>query len=406
MENMAHFLLILTSNAYQRSENRNMTHKTDISHLKPQTIWQRFVTPVQIRDGHDNFFTPLRLLMAFLVVIGHASVIANRDLNAEPHLFFDYGFSYLAVNVFFIASGFLVTKSMTYRGDIEDYSSARLLRIYPALIAHLLFVMFVIGPLSTSLPIWEYLTHSDVWKQPLLVLTFLNTDVILPGVFTGNEEQFASAPLWTLRYELIAYVLTAFVFALGLMRRKWMILAQFILPSIAWLVTKELGIFETLSGTVQNCLRFGVAYGLGATFFAYKDRIKFHLLGFIIVTLLAFLLGNTPSVEISTNLFLGYGLMLLAYMKAPKFSALQKIPDISYGVYIYHWCLLQLFFQWFPALSMWALLAIAVPVTIAISTLSWYWVEKPCLRAKIKLAQGLRFGKTRKPFNRGRILLD
>ena len=70
-----------------------------------------------IRDGHDNFFTPLRLIFASLVVFGHAFAVALRDSSLEPHILYHYTFSYLAVNLFFIASGFLVTKSMVYRGD-------------------------------------------------------------------------------------------------------------------------------------------------------------------------------------------------------------------------------------------------------------------------------------------------
>jgi len=85
-----------------------------------------------IRDGHDNFFTPLRLIFASLVVFGHAFVVALRDISAEPHILYHYTFSYLAVNLFFIASGFLVTKSMVYRGDTPSFISARALRIFPA----------------------------------------------------------------------------------------------------------------------------------------------------------------------------------------------------------------------------------------------------------------------------------
>jgi len=103
-----------------------------------------------IREGHDNFFTPLRLLFASLVVIGHAFVIAERDPTMEPQVLYHYTFSYLAVNLFFIASGFLVTKSMAYRGDTPSFISARALRIFPALIVHVLFIMFVIGPLATK----------------------------------------------------------------------------------------------------------------------------------------------------------------------------------------------------------------------------------------------------------------
>lgn len=161
---------------------------------------------VKIRDGHDNFFTPLRLLFATLVVIGHAYAVALRDPMSEPHVFYHYTFSYLAVNLFFIASGFLVTKSMLYRGDVAEYSSARLLRIYPGLLVHVLFVMFIIGPLATSLSLGEYFTHMDFLKQPFVVLSFISAQMWLPGVFENNAEHMASAPLWTLRYEILAYI--------------------------------------------------------------------------------------------------------------------------------------------------------------------------------------------------------
>lgn len=94
---------------------------------------------VHVRNGHDNFFTPLRLIFALLVMIGHAFAIAHGDADREPQVFFHYTFSYLAVNLFFITSGFLVTKSMLYRGDSPAFVSARVLRIFPALAVHVFF---------------------------------------------------------------------------------------------------------------------------------------------------------------------------------------------------------------------------------------------------------------------------
>jgi len=155
-----------------------------ISDIKNHKYLPALFNSVKIRDGHDNFFTPLRLIMALLVMVGHAYVVALRDLSAEPNIFLHYTFSYLAVSCFFIASGFLVTKSILYRSNVRDYSAARLLRIYPGLIIHVLFLMFVIGPLSTTLPIWDYLTHIDVWKQPLLILTFFDIKTQMDGFDT------------------------------------------------------------------------------------------------------------------------------------------------------------------------------------------------------------------------------
>ncbi len=361
---------------------------------------------MRIREGHDNFFTPLRVMMALLVVTEHAMIVGMNDITAGAYIFFGYGLSYLAVNLFFITSGFLVTKSMTYRADLPEYSSARILRIYPALIIHVAFVLFLIGPLATTLPLWDYLTHPDVWKQPFLVLSFINSDMILPGAFLTNHEQLAAAPLWTLRYELMAYLVTALAFSLGLMRRKWMILAQFILPGLAWLLCKETGLYDHLPATAQNALRFAIAYGLGAAIFAYRDRLNFHIFGFICIILLAVLCNRINAMEIAVNVMLAYGLMLVAFAKAPRFEGLQKLSDVSYGIYIYHWGLLQLAFYWWPHLNPLTLFALIAPLSYAIAYASWHFVEKPALKAKKRFAEHLRFGRKPSKIEGRKLLRD
>jgi len=168
---------------------------------------------------------------------------------------------------------------MLYRGDVAEYSSARFLRI----------------------------------------------------------EHMGSAPLWTLRYEILAYIGTAIIFSLGLLKKKWMVLAQFILPSIAWVVAHGFGVFELMPGTVQNMMRFGIAYGLGATIYAYRERLSFHVLGFPLVIGLAMLTSKLQIFEVTMNIMLAYFVMWAAYIKAPKLNFLQKLSDVSYGLYIYHW---------------------------------------------------------------------
>jgi len=361
---------------------------------------------VKIRDGHDNFFTPLRLLFATLVVIGHSFAIALRDPMSEPQLFFHYTFSYLAVNLFFIASGFLVTKSMLYRGDVAEYSSARVLRIYPGLIVHMLFVMFIIGPLATSLNLGEYFTHIDFLKQPFVVLSFLSAQMYLPGIFESNAEQMGSAPLWTLRYELLAYIGTAVLFSLGLLKKKWMALAQFIVPSMAWVAAHGLGVYENIPGTIQMLLRFGIAYGLGAAIYAYRDRLSFHALGIPLMIGLAGLTSKLQVFEVTMNLMLAYMVMWAAYVRAPKLNFLQKLSDISYGIYIYHWCILQLVFMWMPKLSVAALFLITLPITFILASLSWHFVEKPMLTHKKGFSKYLRFGRKKPSYDAKAMLAD
>lgn len=370
--------------------------------LKHEVMRSRFA----IRDGHDNFFTPLRLLFASLVVIGHAYAIGLRDSTLEPEVFYQYTFSYMAVNMFFIASGFLVTKSMVYRGDTPSFMSARILRIFPALIIHVLFVMLIIGPLATNLPLKTFFSSPDWYLQPIKVLTFAKTNMTMPGVFETNGEPFGSAPLWTLRYEVLAYIGTLAVFSLGLLRRKYMVLAQFVLPSMGWIILQQLDIFSALPATFENMFRFGIAYGLGATIYAYRDRLNFGWLVAAATLASCWVLRDTPMIEITMNLILAWVVFRVAYMRAPKLSVLQKLPDLSYGIYIYHWCVLQILFFWIPSLSVTALSLLAFPPTIILAALSWYIVEKPMLKSKTRFANWLR-GIGLKPRKKaGEMLLD
>ena len=352
---------------------------------------RRIFPSVKIRDGHDNFFTPLRLLFASLVVIGHAYVIVLGGSEHEPHVFYHYTFSYIAVNMFFIASGFLVTKSMLYRKDSASFISARALRIYPALIVHVLFVMLLIGPFVTNLPLSEFFSSSDWYLQPLKVLTFIDSDMALPGIFSTNSEQLGSGALWTLRYEIMAYIGTWLLFLIGALRHKWMILAQFILPCIAWVVGKQYGLFEYVPATLESLGRFGIAYGLGAAIYAYREDISFSILALPVFLGLCYVAkDNVGFLEIFMNLALAWGVMIAAYMHAPKFNWIQKFSDVSYGIYIYHWAVLQSLFYFFPKLTVLPLIIIGYVISLALSHASWRLVEKPALGAKNGFAKFLR----------------
>lgn len=362
---------------------------------------------VRIRDGHDNFFTPLRLFFALMVVVGHSYSVALRDAGAEPFLFFHYKPSYLAVNLFFIASGFLVTKSMLYRGDMAEYGSARGLRIYPALIAHVLFVMFIMGPFVTDMPLWEFFTDPQFYTQPFQVLSFYQTDMVLPGALLTSDEPIASGALWTLRYEILAYIGTALAFTLGFMRRKWMLFAQFAGYAILWMGAHVTGLYDQVPAMIQALLRFGMCYGLGAAIYAYRDILTFNIIGIPLLGLFTALFSGTPAFELMTNIWLGYIVFWFAYVKIPALDSLKKLPDVSYGIYIYHWCLLQWIFYKVPSLSHMQLLILTIIGTVLISILSWYLIEKPILKQKKWFAKFLRFGKPKdRSYNPNTVLLD
>lgn len=346
---------------------------------------------VRIRDGHDNFFTPVRLLFALMVLVGHAFGIVERTLLAEPNLFFDYKPSYLAVNLFFIASGFLVTKSMLYREDLVEYGAARSLRILPALAVHVLFVMFAIGPFVTNLPLNEFFANPQFWSQPFQVLSFYQTDMVMPGTFATNADTCGSGALWTLRYEVLAYLGTAILFALGLLKHKWLLIMQFVVFALVWPIANLPGIFnDQIPSSLLSVLRFGLAYGLGAAIYALQDKLSFHVVGIVILGIVASLLQGTVLAEVFVTLWLGYIVFWMAYVDIPKLNGLKKLSDTSYGIYIYHWVILQTAIYFMPSLNVWQLMAIALPITTILAYASWHLVEKPILKKKVSLSKAIK----------------
>ena len=343
---------------------------------------------VRIRDGHHNNWTILRLVMALAVLVGHAMIISQRSLAAEPMVYADYSISYMAVNAFFIASGFLVTASIMHRRNILDFATARGLRIYPALIVHVLLVMFVVGAANTALPLGQYIASPDVWKHIPLVLSFSDTDFVLPGVFLDNHEHLASAPLWTLRYELLAYFGTAIAFAVGFMRSRWLVAAQFALFCALWLIANGNGFFEDLPPTVANILRFGLPYSFGAMVWAFRDDLCFRVWLLPLVMFAAVISAGTLVGELIMNGAVGYVLFTLAYM--PVFANNAKWSDVSYGTYIWHWPILQWIAAKAPGIGSLEITLLALPLTLLVSWVSWKAVEKPMLAHKGTLARKLQ----------------
>lgn len=104
--------------------------------------------------------------------------------------------------------------------------------------------------------------------------------------------------------------------------------------------------------------------------------------------------------EIMTTLWLGYIVFWMAYVKIPALNGLKKLSDTSYGIYIYHWAVLQTVYYFSrkdggAGMDAWTLMAIALPITVILAWLSWHLIEKPMLKKKVSLSKAIkkRLGK-------------
>jgi peptidoglycan/LPS O-acetylase OafA/YrhL len=344
-----------------------------------------------ILNAPNNGVTPLRLLLAVVVVFEHAWRVITPS-GTDPGLdVFGMSPAYAAVNGFFILSGALITKSLLEsNADMIAYWASRLLRLMPLLIAFALVVLAA-GPFISSLSWSAYWQQGDSWAYSLRVIFFLDVATGTPGAFSSNPAPgFIGVQLWTLRYELLAYIAIAAAFLLGLLSRRVISFAM-LTATIALAVAYDLPGLG-LPPALENFGRFGLTFMLGVVAWQYRDIYRPRWWHSAVTGTLVVLAWNTPAYEIVWAGFLGSALFWLSgvMMKGQLPLTGRGAPDFSYGLYVWHFFILQLFIHLGAPLSFGFLIAFALPASLLLAALSWYLVEKPSLALKKPVTTGTR----------------
>jgi peptidoglycan/LPS O-acetylase OafA/YrhL len=133
-----------------------------------------------------NNFDFLRILAALFVIFSRSFPLSG---NAFEPLGFVTGyltFGALGVVIFFVISGYLITKSWVEHPSWTRFLWNRSLRIYPGLCAVILLSIFVLGPFVTNLTIVQYFAQSEFLWLYLKNITLISISYYLPGVFIDN----------------------------------------------------------------------------------------------------------------------------------------------------------------------------------------------------------------------------
>ena len=100
--------------------------------------------------GAENNFDFLRLFLAILVIFSHCYPLGVGTEANEPFIRLTHGQATggaIAVDLFFIMSGYLITASVLRSEGIRDFLSKRVRRIYPGYMITMLLWALVIVPL-------------------------------------------------------------------------------------------------------------------------------------------------------------------------------------------------------------------------------------------------------------------
>lgn len=334
---------------------------------------------------HSNNFDFLRVLAALLVLISHCPELFNYSVfNSDPlNQSIGMGMGRTAVLIFFIISGYLITRSWESKKSISKFFISRFLRIYPALIVITILSVFVLGPLLTTLNTSEYFNHHTTYKYLENVSAYRMT-YYLPGVFEDNPLKGSiNGSLWTIAYEFTCYLVIALVGVLSILKRKYgivIILLGLILVDIffkeQWnsIVIPVLGIdFKTLTPG----LLFFLA---GAAYYKYRSEVPFNLLGVLLSFAILYLLRDTTFYFSISILVFPYLVLSIVFMPIPFLNKVGKYGDFSYGIYLYAFPIQQILALFFyPKISGPILILLTLLCLAIFSFLSWNLVEKPAI---------------------------
>jgi peptidoglycan/LPS O-acetylase OafA/YrhL len=331
-------------------------------------------------EGGKNNLDFLRVLLASLVVILHLSILTGNQDIANISSLFEFA-STRAVPGFFIVSGFLIYMSYERASNLTQYYWHRFLRLYPAYIFLLICcasLLYFASNLDASdyfgIDLIQYLVNN------LFFLNFIHPN--LPGVFQNNSVNVVNGALWTLKIEVLFYISIPLIHLIIKRLGSFKIILFIYISSTAYSVifeylyeTQNLPIYRTLSNQLPGQMSYFIS---GITAYLYHDFIKKHSLPLLCSALLIFTLGLTYLEPLALMFILIYAFTIL------KFSInMRKVGDISYGVYIYHFPIIQVFvhlsiFQKHPL----SLIALTYLTTFILAYSSWVFIEKRALALK------------------------
>jgi peptidoglycan/LPS O-acetylase OafA/YrhL len=339
-----------------------------------------------LERDRPNGLNFLRLLFASLVIFSHAW---NLNGEVDPFVRFlrqQWGLSSIAVDAFFVISGFLIVGSYCSPSSTADkFIRNRILRIVPGFIAAVGFSIAVTAIAAGTQ--WQAYLRSihyeaAIFQMSTLNARFLDTIIAFPTVPVHNV---VNGSLWTIPIEFSCYMAVAFAGTLGILRKKWVAVGLFFFCLICF------GVNEVQSGgDYRVTWRFASCFISGGLFYLYREIIpRRRSLAVLCVLALTLSFLVRSGLQLALPIFGSYVLFYAAFGMPDFLNRIGSKHDISYGIYLYAFPLQQVFYQWagdglMPRSPMLNFL-VAGLATFAVAWLSCIFVEAPFMAMRHRI---------------------
>ncbi|SDW18389.1 acyltransferase family protein [Flavobacterium degerlachei] len=326
-------------------------------------------------NNNKNCFDFLRMFFAIDILLAHLGELSQ---NKNLHFLLDYTNAIIGIKGFFVISGFLVAKSYINTPSLRKYFVKRVKRIVPAYIFVLLLSVLILAFFG-KYSVIDYFTDINVYKYLGWNSVFLNfMHPCLPGIFENNLICAVNGALWTLKVEEGFYIALPFIFYfIKKVKKPFVVLITlYFLSLLYWFLMDDYFNMPLLAKQLPGYLAYFVV-GI----FLYLN-LKFVLDNNKTLLLLAIstlLISNYLDLNLSVFYPAVFGtLVIAAAYSFPFLNNLGKFGDFTYGLYIYHFPIIQLFRQYnlFERYNPFLMAIYVILITFLFAAFSWFYIEK------------------------------
>lgn len=333
---------------------------------------QNSVSLKKFESTRSNNLNLVKFTAALFVIISHAYPLCKgaeyndilSDLSRNS-----IAFGSLAVAIFFMSSGFFVTKSLLKSKDSKKYLHNRFIRIFPPLWFTLLVCILVCGLFFSTYNLGKYFLSIDFLKYCLnFILIPIHN---LPGVFMNNiYPGVVNGPLWTLPIEFVCYLVLLLAYKLNLVNKKsYKYVALLVI--VAFVGNNLIPL--SIKGYIQPCFLFF----WGSFYWIYRDKITMKNTYFLISLVAFVLLIVLGYGHVASFLFVPYLTLYIAFCLPQCNNRLASLGNLSYDIYLCGWPIQQMIISLFGGSMLVGMnILISIPLSILVGYISYSLVEK------------------------------
>lgn len=198
----------------------------------------------------------------------------------------------------------------------------------------------------------------------------------LPGVFQSNTFKAVNGSLWSIPFEVYAYIVLIAMFLFGVLYSKRLSVVFFLLILMDPVIGNKF-VFTWLPQNPEVTL-LAPCFAMGALSALFKDRFEINLAGLVGVWILYYLFQLSSYKFYFFYLAIFYSIVFLSSRRV--FIRFKPAIDVSYGLYLWGWPVQQIMIKYFSECGIVFNQISSVLISALLGYVSWHLIESRFIR--------------------------